>query len=32
LARKEVTMDQERQKLIEETGDLALQYDMKYIG
>jgi len=25
-------MDEEREKLIEEIGDLALQYDMNYVG
>jgi len=25
-------MDEQREKLIEEIGDLALQYDMNYVG
>ena len=32
LAGKEVTMEQDREKLIEEIGDLALQYDKDYFG
>jgi hypothetical protein len=27
-----ISMDEERKKLIEETGELALQYDIDYIG
>jgi len=29
---EEVVMEQDREKLIEEIGDLALQYDMNYFG
>jgi hypothetical protein len=29
---RRISMDEEREKLIEEIGDLALEYDMNYVG
>jgi hypothetical protein len=29
---RRISMDEQREKLIEEIGDLALQYDMNYVG
>ena len=32
MAGKGITMEQDKEKLIEEIGDLALQYDKDYFG